>query len=524
MCVTQTASTCQRDLDCNPPDLICQDHACKPGCTLTCCFGGTLCNQETGYCETNPSSGCRNDHDCDPPATTCVDGRCLTPKTCMGDADCKVLGKVCQGGACLDGCDRVGCGPVGICDPVTLRCHDGGLLDVVEPKAEAVQATDTETEAESVTVPDTATLPDSGPTGCTNDSNCNVPVTICEGHQCVPGCGSVPCGVGEQCDLAIGRCKPKPATCTSDADCAPPDTVCQGTTCVDGCGSAGCPPPGTCNALSGHCQGLTPLGETCSHASDCQSGTCIGVALKDGSTRQLCVTPCCTGSECYPGFGCMAITGVKFCLPASLFPGYTFQVADGGSCTNAGQCQSGMCELNKGRCVGTCCQTPDCLMAPLHTCQLYLAGNNVEHICDLDPVNYALECSEYPYCSVPVGGPCQSYAECQSLNCDDAYPDAGHLCADLCCSNQDCPAGTACRMYTQPFGAASVYAAMCLKEGEAALGSPCVRGSECAGGDCVGGTCRRLCCQDADCPVGECQLDIKQDANSGLETYVTVCL
>ena len=85
--------------------------------------------------------------------------------------------------------------------------------------------------------------------------------------------------------------------------------------------------------------------------------------------------------------------------------------------------------------------------------------------------------------------------------------------------------GQSCRMYGEGVaGGNPVFGMLCQKDGTIALGSACYKGSDCAAGDCVDHTCRRLCCSTADCPAGQtCRLGIKDDAASGLSSYVTFC-
>jgi hypothetical protein len=521
LCFPEAPKACQRDLDCSPPDRICVQGLCAPGCSLTCCFGGTLCNGETGYCVTDPAYGCRNDRDCDPPATTCREGRCLTPTYCLADVDCDGPAKTCQGGVCLDGCLTHGCPAGQACVPTTGHCDAGEVVvspeahEVVEP-VDAVEPADTESH-------DTAT-----PTPCSNDTNCAPPVTICKDHACAPGCLTVACTTGEQCDPSTGRCVDTPEPCQVDLACDPPASICELGACVPGCGTSGCPAGVECDAATGHCLHKKNLGDLCSSGGECATGMCIQVAFTTGASYFVCVMPCCGGSDCPAGFGCMQQPGLKFCIPATIYPGATFQVADGGSCTNATQCQSGSCDVGKSRCVETCCQTGDCMLAGLDTCQWWAATETspVVRLCDLDQAQYHWACMEYPNCTVPVGAACQSDFECQTLMCDNVYGSSGHLCAGFCCANADCPAGTACRQYAEKGigGGDPLIAALCLKQGTVAEGQPCTAGADCATGDCLDGACRRLCCSAADCQAGEaCRLTIKDDATSGVSSYATYC-
>jgi len=580
-CFQSLTRTCHRDLDCDPPDRICVEGSCAPGCELTCCYGGTRCNAETGYCDPDPVYGCRDDRDCAPPATTCVDGRCLTPRYCLSDADCDPPAKTCQGGICLDGCLAMGCAQGLVCDEDTGRCATGSTPTTCTGDAgcappaticeggACVAGCGTTGCAGAATCDGDTGRCVVGPQGCTSDQGCEPPATVCEAGACVPGCGSTGCPGGQACDGGTGRCRPAVATCTNDTNCTPPTTICEGGSCVPGCLTTPCGGGSTCNVGTGRCEAVQPgctgdaqcdppttvceagvcvpgcptdpcpagvdcdpttgrclhkasLGEPCGSSSECLTGMCIGIQLTSGEQHQLCVMPCCGGNDCPAGFGCMPQPGVRFCIPASVIPGATFQVADGGACQNATQCQSGSC-WSTGKCVESCCTTQDCALAGLHTCQLKQAdGGSVMRACDLDQAQ--LWCG-YDQCYQPLGGPCTSDFDCQSLMCDNVYPDAGLQCAGFCCRNEQCAVGQACRMYGEVVPGTTPYFAMfCQKEGSIPLGQACYKGSECQAGDCVGNTCRRLCCATADCPQGQtCRLGIKDDPVSGLQSYVTYC-
>ena len=593
MCLPVDVGACVQDLDCGPPDQICVQGFCRPGCPLTCCFGGTICNVETGYCETDPLVGCRDDRDCDPPTTTCVAGRCLTPRYCMADADCDPPLKVCDGGVCLDGCLAMGCAEYETCaaatgwcaltggceldahcDPPALVCERGGCVpgclsagcpagqvcDAVTGRC-AVETPPEGCEGDAECTPPSTVcdasagdcVPGCLTTGCpdgqacntatghcqdaedpcTNDTNCSPPQTICESGACVQGCLSVPCPGGSQCNMSTGRCEVVDPGCASDGQCAPPDTICEAGHCVPGCLTTPCPLGVDCDPATGRCLHKLGLGEACESSSGCLSGMCITLSMASGAQHNVCVEPCCAGTDCPMGFACQMLTGVKFCVPAHVFTGATFNVMDGGPCTHPLQCQSGMCDSN-GKCVEACCTTDDCAYGGiLDTCQLWAntdaAGNPTSspvRICNVDPLQYSPYCYEYPNCMTPPGVDCQSDFECTTLMCDNVYPGhSGQTCSTFCCSNDDCAPGHGCRMYSEAIpGGLQAHVPMCLKDGGFPVGSACTYGDECLGGDCVQGTCRALCCSDADCSAGQtCGLAIKADAVSGLESYVTYC-
>ena len=111
-CVSITGP-CQQDSECNPPREICEANQCIPGCSE---FGGiqctanTVCDSSTGRCIQSNEPICTSDIDCNPPQTVCnptsercvegcvtagctaplicneQSGHCVTSLACMDDA------------------------------------------------------------------------------------------------------------------------------------------------------------------------------------------------------------------------------------------------------------------------------------------------------------------------------------------------------------------------------------------------------------------------------------------------------
>src|SRR5687768_6603280 len=100
-CVDQRAE-CTYDGMCRPPETVCADQSCVPGCNMAgspiVCSGNTVCDAATGRCMA--MNGCRIDFDCSPPESICVDG-----------------------GQCAPGCTGTGCPSGDRCNDATGRCE-----------------------------------------------------------------------------------------------------------------------------------------------------------------------------------------------------------------------------------------------------------------------------------------------------------------------------------------------------------------------------------------------------------------
>jgi len=396
MCDTETGlcfrPECMNDAECAPPESVCEDWECVPGC--------------------------ESHADCDPEERCdLVDEGHLyhcEPRDCLTDADCTTPSQVCDtdgmadpggGGYCVDGCATFhDCVLDGYdCDADTGRCtpHDYGDI-----------GTDCSDGCRSGF--------------CLTDMGDLCTGFCCIQHDCPPdwGCRIVDDGSGE--DRIVDVCVPlDPAqgtrrpgelcldgtdcrsnicvdggcseTCCSDEDCAVPalpDTYCA---VSFEAGVTGCyPVPTTGNDPLG-----TPGCSTTGSPGDCRSNMCFTFYMPDtdcttdgdcperrpicwdmyGDTitdcvRDFCVEHCCSESDC-PGYGsdifaCSAWTfgsgDYDVCM---LFEG-TAALTEGEACASNNDCRSLVCSQADGVCRGRCCTDADCTEPAFPRCGLEL--------------------------------------------------------------------------------------------------------------------------------------------------------
>jgi hypothetical protein len=261
-CVGGAVSGCADNADC-PLGEYCDldSHKCAIAQVVACqsdaeCRADQRCNTVTGVCIDAPRS-CGEGGSC-PSGTHCdtVNDACVA---CLGDEHC-TGGDVCRDQVCVDPNkpeDPNGCTLDTECNPPLTVCLEGACsLGCAQPGGML---------CEDGAVCDTARgrcVTIEGP--CATDPDCTPPMTVCESGQCIPGCGQVggvQCPGGQECNPSTGRCRAGGPVCLSDDDCNAPQTVCNlfSGTCEPGCVSAGCTAPETCDTATGHCQG----GATC---------------------------------------------------------------------------------------------------------------------------------------------------------------------------------------------------------------------------------------------------------------------
>lgn len=288
------------------------------------------------------------------------------------------------------------------------------------------------------------------------------------------------CDAGERC--LNGRCEA--GAIVPDQGVPPPPVDCRDT---------GCAGDQVCNQQTGRCEAPVgpadgSLGSDCMADADCNSGLCQGLAIA-GEPRYFCSILCCSEAECPLGFGCGSGGGPRFCIPSRVFPGgaYTFDAVAGQSCgRGGGACQSMLCDTGDDRCLPTCCTNRDC---GGRTCIWQPAGNGQSQVCDFNLLGFGR-----------TGEPCGSEFDCESMVC--IFGPQGQVCADMCCSNADCPNGTACQQVINPVGD---YIMACgpSTRGAALQQEGCASDSGCQSGLCIRGQCEDTCCEDAHCLAGQ---------------------
>ncbi len=172
--------------------------ACDPGCA---------CDVEC--LALPPDTGVPNMCACDMVANVCDPG-CACDPLCNAGCACDTTPNLCDPGCACDpfcggntdaGIHNCTSNPRG-CSAHELMSPDCSCLGACEPGWRWDSA--------SRSCVSTTGTPDSGTTtGCTVDSQCQPPSTVCESRQCVPGCanpGGISCGGGQVCNTQTGRC------------------------------------------------------------------------------------------------------------------------------------------------------------------------------------------------------------------------------------------------------------------------------------------------------------------------------
>ena len=406
----------------------------EPECRLNSdCDPGRYCGN-AGRC----TFDCRVDRDCDP-GLHCDSGECIpTVAECQNDGQCNPPARICQGGECVDGCGRVGCG---------------------------------------------------------NDLTCNQANGHCErvdpGFDCRRGDR---CPEGADCDEATGQCRAGPQFDCRRGDACAGDTICDAET-----GQCRPPPPFDCRhgdecAAGAICDGVTgqcragpqggALGADCDRAADCDSSICAALSI-NGIQSSVCAQPCCSEIDCPLGFGCNRLNGVRLCVPSRAYPdGFTFDAIRGQSCgRGARACQSGVCDVRDDECVGICCTDRDCngLM-----CKGQASGDSQIAVCGIS-LGFG-----------GIGDRCESELDCQSGVCI-LLQDGTASCTEMCCTNRDCPGDLICGQVGGPDRVPWTSACAPGVRGDLPEGDRCDREGDCQSGFCIEGTCAEPCCNDADC-------------------------
>lgn len=262
-CLGGDTTGCQIDADC-PLGEVCNPESNKCGVVevIACsadmdCPADQTCNTLTGVCIDAPrrcgeGASCPMGRYCDETQSTCV--ACLIDDHCPGE-------DVCEAGACVDPEKPTnpggGCTEDTECNPPLTVCESGACtLGCAQPGGLLCA------DGEVCDTSNGRCVRIEGP--CTADPDCTPPMTVCETGQCIPGCGQiggVQCSGGQTCNVNTGRCAAGGDVCVTDDDCNAPSTICNlfSGVCEPGCGTTGCAMGETCNAGTGRCEG----GQTC---------------------------------------------------------------------------------------------------------------------------------------------------------------------------------------------------------------------------------------------------------------------
>lgn len=380
------------------------------GCDQKCFYGTVTCNVDCDGCGTKRIEICPCSHptDCAPCGhcdltrhvcvSNCGPGK-FCSEECGGCAECDsehpcTGGRTCQGCKCECPPDKPYTNPFGQCSNCLTKDHCGPCEICTPEGCKPIVC------SIGVCNPETSTC-----VGCNVNGDCNKPneccgpdktCVCCNGYQrnangdCVikPECTQdSDCGDCRECDLSIGKCKPKQC---------PPGTTCVGENiCAPICD---CDNP-TCDSINA----CVRKDETTCYCSKCEGSCANGEPCGPGCychpiTKQCTVNPCkgsCeNGTDCGPGCGCNPVT--KQCEPcASKICGVECttllgcecldnknctKVPDcGGECSTKTDCPDN-CTCHKGKCVS-------CKNFPCSEC------NNIPGCGCTDGVN----CNSVPY-------------------------------------------------------------------------------------------------------------------------------
>ena len=408
----------------------------------------------------------------------CVTDLCnLATKICTQKEIGESCGKAaeCASGYCVDGvCCNDPCN--GACQACTNALKGGGANGLCGAVSDN---TDPDNDC-ATSLP--ATCKSTGV--CIGGTCANYPAgTTCEAASCS---GPVTENQTDICD-GSGACLEK-----VEKDCTP--YACVGSACKTACIADGeCAVGYYCNAPQ--CQLKRTNGQSCSLASQCQSGNCVdGVCCNDacGGSCLACnvsgnLGTCTTiatnqdpANECNPG----ACDGLGQC-----------QRSLGVSCTVNAQCASGNCVD------GVCCNTT-CLGTCL-ACDLGGSLGTCSNVpANVDPANECPNgaCTGSGTCQGSPTTPCNFPSDCANNLCVDGF------CCDTPCSGlcEACRAslkGSGVDGVCGPIGANLDPGNECAagecngaKSCESPDGASCMTGAQCLSGHCVDGVCCNTDC------------------------------
>jgi len=343
--------------------------------------------------------------------------------------------------------------------------------------------------------------------------------------EAFPGADEACNGLDDDCDGAL----PEPevdgdgdgvSPCAGDCDDAEPavspvaEEVCNGID--DDC-------DGTVD-LAADGDGLCPVGQFCARDEDCAADLVCITFGDESRCSHWCnnsyeVPAQVADHECSAGTGCIFAVDTDsagWCWP---MPGAGLL---GDACTVGDDCRSGLCEaLPSGDriCLDTCSSTADCLGRESVD---GLACVVLDFEAGFDGHLYTHgQCIPAPS-EGRTGDPCETAADCR----DGVCLDGDDVCADTCCTSNDCPADHHCRYLV---GATDSSVKVCLHypAGDRPFGADCEENLFAGSCSCVGALCLEptqagqrfctgTCCRNADCPAGwTCALAVQLPGSDG---------
>lgn len=347
-------TACASDAGCNPPLSVCENAACVPGCgaagSPVVCGDATRCDTAHGRCVAivDPPTACSQDTECDPPDEVCENNVCVPGCGQEGGLDCgstpsetvcdPSTGKCvvappegaalnesctkdsdCASGTCFDFEGNIGkrcieaCGGASEC-PAAFTCYDlhGAKMCL------------------SAELFNDATFTENTGAFCESGLDCKSNFCPYAPGLCVDTCArNGDCGSSNDCrwiehaaNQYIAACVgtsaglPGGTTCSSDADCQ-----------------------------SGVCYGSGRCGDLCRSTANCGSSEIC--APVDYSVCLSATTPCSR----------WAVNVVNACIRVD---GSLGNKMVGAPCSSANECEDGFCETTLGICTGICTTDADC--------------------------------------------------------------------------------------------------------------------------------------------------------------------
>jgi len=324
----------------------------------------------------------------------------------------------------------------------------------------------------------------------------------CTSGSCVDGvcCDSACAGSCSACNLTnfVGHCSPIPAggVAPSPHPACPKlaASTCQQSGLCDGAGACQLYASGQ-SCAGGACSATTQMsvtGSTCDGLGTCKPTPAVACApFKCKADGTACATTCATDADCQ-GQPCVA--------------GSCGKVANGNTCTSAGQCTSGNCVD------GTCCD-----LACAGSCQACDLSGSIGKCTTLaanqTPRNGRAACAAGTCGSRCDGTSTSCTFASKTTSCGAASCSGGTVKAAVSCDGMGaCPtatttscggyacSGAACKTTCAGDGdclAPTPYCSGGKCQAAKPLGRACTTGSECAMGNCVNG----VCCGTASCPA-----------------------